>query len=46
VVDFECGDCGGELRSLVRAQVSQFVTHRVYEPFEEKYAKGGSFFSK
>jgi hypothetical protein len=44
VVDFECGDCGGELRSLVRAQVSQFVTHRVYEPFEEKYAKGEAFF--
>ena len=44
VVDFECDDCGGELRSLVRAQVSQFVTHRVYEPFDEKYAKGEAFF--
>ena len=44
VVDFECDDCGGELRSLVRAQVSQFVTHRVYEPFDEKYTKGEAFF--
>ncbi|MBL6964010.1 MAG: DUF3386 family protein [Bacteroidetes bacterium] len=44
VVDFECDDCGGELRSLVRAQVSQFVTHRVYEPFDEKYAEGEAFF--
>ncbi len=44
IVDFECDDCGGELRSLVRAQVSQFVTHRVYEPFDEKYAQGEAFF--
>ncbi len=44
-VDFECDECDGELRSLARAQVSQFVTHRVYEPFDEKYGEGKAFFS-
>ena len=44
-VDFECETCSGELRSLARAQISQFVTHRVYEPFDDKYGKGKAFFS-
>jgi hypothetical protein len=44
-VDFECDECDGELRSLARAQISQFVTHRVFEPFDEKYGEGKAFFS-
>jgi hypothetical protein len=44
-VDFECDDCDGALRSLARAQISQFVTHRVYEPFDQKYGQGKAFFS-
>jgi hypothetical protein len=43
-VDFECDDCGAELRTLARAQISQFVTHRAYEPFDEKYGKGKAYF--
>ncbi len=43
-VDFECEDCDGSLRSLARAQISQFVTHRAFEPFEEKYGPGKAYF--
>ncbi|MEJ2084298.1 MAG: DUF3386 family protein [Acidobacteriota bacterium] len=44
-IDFDCEECDGGLRSLARAQVSQFVTHRVYEPFDEKYGEGKAYFS-
>ncbi|MCP3962518.1 MAG: DUF3386 family protein [bacterium] len=44
IVDFECDDCGAGLRSLARAQISQFVTHRANEPFDEKYGEGKAFF--
>jgi len=43
-VDFDCDDCSPELRALARAQISQFVTHRVPEPFDEKYGVGKAFF--
>jgi hypothetical protein len=43
-VDFECEECDGKLRSLARAQISQFVTHRVYEPFDQKYGEGKAYF--
>lgn len=43
-VDFECDECDGQLRSIARAQISQFVTHRLYEPFDDKYGEGKAFF--
>lgn len=43
-VDFECDECDGMLRSLARAQISQFVTHRVHETFEDKYGEGKAYF--
>ena len=45
VVDFECDACGSELRAMARAQISQYVTHRASESFEEKYGPGKAFFS-
>lgn len=45
VVDFECEKCGGDLRALARAQISQYVTHRANEDFEEKYGPGKAYFS-
>ncbi len=43
-VDFECDACSAELRTLARAQISQFVTHRAHEPFDHKYGKGKAYF--
>lgn len=44
VVDFECDACGPDLRALARAQISQYVTHRAVEPFDEKYGVGKAYF--
>jgi len=44
VVDFQCDACSSDLRALARAQISQFVTHRAHEDFEEKYGLGKAFF--
>jgi hypothetical protein len=43
-VDFQCDACGSDLRALARAQISQFVTHRAFEDFEDKYGVGKAFF--
>jgi len=43
-VDFECESCDGKMRSLLRAQVSQFVTHRSWEKFDDKYGVGQAYF--
>jgi hypothetical protein len=43
-IDFECDACSSELRSMARAQISQFVTHRFPEPFEDKYGVGKAYF--
>lgn len=45
IIDFECDDCSGPLRSLARAQVSQFVTHRNPEDFSERYAEDIAYFT-
>jgi hypothetical protein len=44
VVDFECDACSPDLRALARAQISQYVTHRAAESFDEKYGAGKAYF--
>ena len=44
VVDFQCDACSSDLRALARAQISQFVTHRAFEDFDDKYGVGKAFF--
>jgi hypothetical protein len=44
VVDFDCEKCSADLRALARAQISQYVTHRAPDDFEEKYGSGKAFF--
>lgn len=43
-VDFECDKCDPDLRALARAQISQYVTHRAVEPFDDKYGVGKAYF--
>lgn len=44
VLDFECEKCDGQLRSEAKAYMSQFITHRAPEPFDEKYGVGKAGF--
>ena len=44
VLDFDCDKCDGKLRSEAKAYVSQFVTHRAPESFEDKYGVGKAGF--
>jgi Protein of unknown function (DUF3386) len=44
VLDFECDKCDGQLRSEAKAYMSQFITHRAPEPFDEKYGVGKAGF--
>ena len=43
-LDFDCPKCDGTLRSEAKAYVSQFVTHRAAESFEDKYGVGKAGF--
>jgi hypothetical protein len=44
ILDFDCEKCDGQLRSEAKAYMSQFITHRAYESFEDKYGVGKAGF--
>ncbi len=44
ILDFDCEKCDGQLRSEAKAYMSQFITHRAYENFEDKYGVGKAGF--